>query len=157
MQEQQESDEIILSTQQGDILFGLAHLGCHVASDLRFNLADSISLPQCFVRVLGKKTHNSTSSRQHTQVENTHPHTAKLLGLITSLVVSQVFRLQAQTVHFYQTQPHLLFPSPSILSILLFVLLWSGGGRLGTPFAFINITLADRVIFRNQAAGECHL
>lgn len=31
------------------------------------------------------------------------------------------------------------------------------GERLGTSFAFINITLADRVIFRNQAGGECHL
>lgn len=45
-----ECDEIILSTEQGDILAAPAHLGCRVAEGLGFNLA---ALPYCKRFVLG--------------------------------------------------------------------------------------------------------
>lgn len=87
----------------------------------------------------------------------------KLVHRIISLwSVTHEERHNTERAYLYITHPLHSSPSlllPSFLSLFLSLPVppLVRGERLGTSFAFINITLADRVIFRNQAAGECHL
>lgn len=152
-------DEIIRSPQQGDIFAR----PCTSGPPRRTELQDSTlqRLRSLFFsptitglrwRCCGGEAVGGNTTVKSRNLEVGDKQTPR----ISVVSRSRSYRLNIEIARL-NTSLHTFLPPSLSLSPLSSLPLLVRGERLGTSFAFINITLADRVIFRNQAAGECHL